>query len=162
MRLLTAAVIAVLLVPVSALAKEGIELSSTPDGLIAGQPWDTDISAVPRRRDLPATHGIAIHIFKPGSGEQRTFAAARNGSGGYHARVIFPSPGTWTYEVVGLGRYHQQNWAPVDIGAGTHKASFPWPWMVGGAVAMALAVARFRPWRNSPSAPSVDPPPSSS
>jgi len=158
----TACFIALALVSSSASAKEGIELSTVPNGLLAGQPWDTDIRAFPPRHDLPATHGVAIHIFKRGSEEQRSFAAARDGSGGYRVRVVFPSPGTWSYEVVGLGTYHQQHWAPVAIAAGTHEESFPWPWIVGGAVALALAVARFRPWKNSPSAPSVDPPPSSS
>jgi hypothetical protein len=154
--------IALALLPSSAFAKEGLELSTVPDGLIAGQPWDTDLRAFPPRHDLPATHGVAIQITKDGSGEQHSFAAVRNGHGGYRVRVVFPSPGTWSYQVIGLGTYHQQNWAPVDIAAGAQEESFPWPWIVGGAVALALAMARFRPWRSSPSAPSVDPPPSSS
>jgi len=163
MRVITVvAVVAAVLVPSTAVAKEGIELSSVPDGLIAGQPWDTDIRALPARHDLPATHGIAIQITKRGSGEQRSFAAARDGSGGYRVRVVFPSPGTWDYRVVGLGTYEQQNWAPADIAAGASEESLPWPWLVGGAALLALGVARFRPWRSSPSAPSVDPPPSSS
>jgi hypothetical protein len=164
MRVITVvALLAAALVPSTAIAKEGLELSTLPDGLMAGQPWDTDIRAFPPRHDLPATHGIAIQITKHGSGEQRSFAAATNGDGGYRVRVVFPSPGTWDYYVTGLGTYHQQNWAPVEIAAPVKKEeSFPWPWVAAAAVVLALVVARFRPWRSSPSAPSVDPPPSSS
>ena len=166
------ALVTALLVPATAGAKEGIELSSTPGGLTAGAPWDVDIRAIPPNRGLPATHGIGIQITNQAGGEQRSFPAARNGDGSYRVHVVFPSASRWDYEVVGLGPYHQQDWAPVDIAAppaaatgNSASGSFPWAWVGGGAGLLAfaaVAVARFRPWRSSPSGPSVDPPPSSS
>jgi hypothetical protein len=158
---------AAFLVPSTAVAKEGLELSSTPDGLAAGQPWDVDIRPLPPEHPLPATHGIGIQITKAGSGEQKMFPAARNRDGSYRASVVFPRGGVWDYEVVGLGPYHQQDWPPVDIAGSTSSdsGSFPWGWLVGGAGAVALIallVARFRPWRSSASGPSAVPPPSSS
>ena len=161
------ALIAAVLVPSSAFAKEGLELSSTPGGLAAGQPWDVDIRAMPPGHPLPATHGIGIQITKQANGEQRGFPAARSADGSYRVSVVFPSAGRWDYEIVGLGPYHQQNWAPVDIRGSTSSdssSSFPWGWVAGGAAGLALialVVARLRPWRSSRSGPSAAPPPSS-
>jgi hypothetical protein len=158
------ALIAAVLVPSIAFAKEGLELSSTPGGLAAGQRWDVNIRPMPPGQPLPATHGIGIQITNEANGEQRSFPAARSADGSYRVSVVFPSAGRWDYEVVGLGPYHQQKWAPVDVAAGPDKGSgsFPWVWLAAGAVVIALVVARFRPWRSSPSGPSAAPPPSSS
>jgi hypothetical protein len=165
------ALIAAFLVPSTAFAKEGLELSSLPDGLTAGQPWDTDIRAFGPHGRLPATHGVGIQITNVQSGKTLEFPAAQNGDGSYRVRVVFPTAGSWDYQVVGIGTYHQQDWAPAEIVAPAaavtedSSSSFPWGWVAGGAGLLALAavgVARFRPWRSSPSGPSADPPPSSS
>ena len=172
MKAFIAALVALALVPAAASAKEGIELSSLPDFLTAGEPWNTEIRALPTDHGLPAAHGIAIQITNQKTGQTLDFPAAWNGDGSYRVRVVFPSAGRWDYEVVGLGPYHQQDWAPVDIAAppaaatdSSDSSSFPWGWVGGGAGLLALAavaVARYRPWRSSPSSPSADPPPSSS
>jgi hypothetical protein len=165
------ALIAAVLVPSSAFAKEGLELSSLPDGLAAGQPWDTNIRALPPGGSLPATHGVGVQITNVQDGKTLDFPAAPNGDGTYRVRVVFPSAGRWDYQVVGIGTYHQQNWAPAQIVAPAAAvtedsgSSFPWGWVAGGGAGLALialVVARFRPWRSSPSGPSAAPPPSSS
>jgi hypothetical protein len=175
MKAFVAALITLALVPVAASAKEGIELSSLPDFLTAGEPWNTEIRSLPTDHGLPATHGVAIQITNEKTGQTLDFPAAPNGDGSYRVRVVFPSAGRWDYEVVGLGNYPQQDWAPVDIAAPATPApaadrdsgSFPWGWVGGGGGALTLALAavfmrRYRPWRSSPSSPSADPPPSSS
>jgi hypothetical protein len=153
------AFIAVVLLPASANAKEGLGLSSLPNYLSPGQPWDTRIHALPKDRSLPANNGVAIQITNEASGRKLEFPAARNANGSYRVRVVFPSAGRWDYEVVGLGNYPQQNWAPVDVAApgsaaGDSSSSFPWGWVAGGAAGLALvavvAVSRYRAGRAGP------------
>jgi hypothetical protein len=142
------------LIPTAASAKEGIELSSLPDYLSAGEPWVTTISAIPGDPGLPATHGVTIQITNRASGRQLSFPAAPLGDGTYRVRAVFPTAGRWDYHVVGLGNYPQQNWAPVDIASAagdppsSSSGSFPWAWVAGGAAALlvvgTLGVKRYR------------------
>jgi hypothetical protein len=158
MKTCVAALLALALVPVAASAKEGIELSSLPNFLSAGQPWTTDIRSIPTDPALPAIHGVAIQITNQGSHRQLSFPAARLADGSYRVRVVFPSGGRWDYEVVGLGNYPQQNWAAVDVspaGGNTpsSSSSFPWGWVAGGAGAALVAllgVSRYRAGRAGP------------
>ena len=146
-----AALVALALIPASASAKEGIELSSLPDFLHAGQPWDTEIHALPfpGQPPLPA-QGVGIEIRDLGSGRALRFPGERLPDLGYHVHVVFPSAGRWSYQVVGLGRVPQQNWAPVDISPAASaparsgsSSGFPYGWVAGGAAAIALALVAF-------------------
>ena len=158
MKAFIAALVALALVPAAASAKEGIELSSLPNFLSAGEPWDVTISALPfpDERALPKS-GVAVQITNEASGRTLRFAAPLLHDGGYHARVVFPSTGRWSYMVVGIGRMRQQEWAPVDIApprkpavrAETKESSaFPFGWVGGGAALLvvigALALRRHR------------------
>jgi hypothetical protein len=88
-----------------------VKLSSSPKGMSAGQAWVVDITVL--------QHGLATQplcCLKPtvtisrvvpvrstsstvGS-PSRTFMAKPTGRAGvYRARVVFPSAGTWRYEV---------------------------------------------------------------
>ena len=87
-----------------------VKLSSTPKGVSAGEPWIVDIKVL--------QHGLAsqqLCCLKP-TVTIRKVAAARSASssskvsktfrarwmsnlGVYRARVVFPSAGTWLYQV---------------------------------------------------------------
>jgi hypothetical protein len=107
-----------------------VKLSSSPKGLAAGEPWVVNITVL--------QHGLAsqpLCCLKP-TVTIRKVAAARSTSsskpvsktfrarptdriGVYRARVVFPSAGTWRYEVwdgfteYGGARTHK--FAPVKI-----------------------------------------------
>jgi hypothetical protein len=87
-----------------------VKLSSLPKGISAGEPWVVDITVL--------QHGLATQplcCLKPtvtirkvaglrstsaSSSTVKTFLARPTGRiGVYRARVVFPSAGTWRYEV---------------------------------------------------------------
>jgi len=151
---LLAALSLALLPAATASAKEGIELSTLPDFLTAGQAWDTEIHALPfpGQPALPAS-GVGIQIRQLGSGRTLRFPGERLPDLGYHVHVVFPSAGRWSYEVTGIGSIPQQNWAPVDIAAAKARShsSFPYGWIAAGAVVLgALGLSRYRAGRAGP------------
>jgi hypothetical protein len=165
MKSLAVAFAALLLLPAGALAKSGISLDSRPDGLAVGQSWDVGIEAI--RADMPvdlrrvADPGIVIE--KPSSGETHRFSAERRAGGKYYARVVFPSSGTWSYRVTGLGLLGaHQEWDPVEIApavtsgssgvAGSSRGGgggFPFGW-IAAATPFAVALGIFLVRRRSP------------
>jgi hypothetical protein len=86
-----------------------VKLSSTPKGVSAGEPWVVDIKVL--------QHGLAsqpLCCLKPTVTIQKVAARSASSSwkvsktfrarwndrlGVYRARVVFPSAGTWRYEV---------------------------------------------------------------
>jgi hypothetical protein len=89
-----------------------VKLSSSPKNVSAGQPWVVDITVLQHglatqplaglkptvtiRRVLSA-RTTSSSLKEP---QSRTFRAkATTRSGVYRARVVFPSAGTWRYEV---------------------------------------------------------------
>jgi hypothetical protein len=75
-----------------------VSLSSTPAGTARGVPWNVDITVL--------QHGITpLSDVKPAvtisSGDAtKTFPAKPTGKPGvYRASVVFPTAGTWSYEV---------------------------------------------------------------
>ncbi len=109
-----------------------VELSSSPRGVSAAEPWVVEITVL--------QHGLAsqplccvkptvtIRSVKPARSTSatrsvsRTFKARPTGRiGVYRARIVFPRAGTWRYEVFdgfteyGGARTHR--FAPVKIGA---------------------------------------------
>jgi hypothetical protein len=157
MKAFLAVLIALALVPAVAYAKEGVELSSLPNFLSAGDSWDVNIHPMsfPGEPDLPKSARPAIQITNEANGQARRFPARPLGDGGYQVHVVFPTAGRWDYKVVGIGHLHQQNWAPVDISPAaappatasqTDSESFPWPWIAGagGALVIALGAVGLR------------------
>jgi hypothetical protein len=107
-----------------------VKLSSLPKGMSAGEPWVVEITVL--------QHGLASQplcclsptltirkVAAPRSTSARsavskTFRARPTGrTGVYRARVVFPSAGTWRYEVWdGFTRYggaRTHTFAPVRI-----------------------------------------------
>jgi hypothetical protein len=130
-----------LLVAVSALVLAGtaaaggwatVKLSSLPKGLSAGQPWVVNITVLQHGQTpidgLKPTVTIRKVVRTPSgnsrvvSSETRTFATrATDATGVYRARVIFPSAGTWRFEVydafIQYGGARTHRFAPVKITA---------------------------------------------
>jgi hypothetical protein len=105
-----------------------VKLSSTPKGLSAGEPWVVDITVLQHGKTpvdgLKPTVTIRKLAARSTSAMSksgvRTFAARQtDGTGVYRARVVFPTAGTWRFEVYdgfttyGGARTHR--YAPVKI-----------------------------------------------
>jgi hypothetical protein len=106
-----------------------VKLSSLPIGLSAGEPWIVNITVLQHGRTPLAGVKPTVTIRKvvrttsAGSRvakEVHTFAARPTSrTGVYRARVVFPSAGTWRYEVydgfVQYGGARPHHYAPVKI-----------------------------------------------
>jgi hypothetical protein len=150
-----AAVVAAAFLAAGALAKEGgVELSSTPYGTNAGDPWNTEMLLIDGTPEMlaQAKPGITIHSDK--TGFTQDFAAKPTDKPGvYTVDVVFPDKGFWTYEAYDgvTDRTYEYPVVYID-GPATAPASpsvptagdtdaFPvWPF-VGGGIAFLLAIA---------------------
>jgi YtkA-like protein len=107
-----------------------VQLSSTPHGVSAGQPWVVDITVLQHGKTPLAGVKPTVTIYKAaaratsaGSAALKlTFAAKPTArTGVYRARVVFPSAGTWRYQVYdGFTQYggaQTHRYAPVKIAA---------------------------------------------
>lgn len=124
----TAALLAItglLALPAGALAGGWamVQLSSTPDGLAPGKPWNVDISVLQHGfRPLDDVHPTVTIISADGS-TRRTFKTRPSGRAGVHrASVTFPRAGRWRY-VVDDGFTAQHPYPPVQIGGGAATAT---------------------------------------
>ena len=103
-----------------------VGLSSTPDGLGKGQPWNVNVEVLQHGQTPLAGVQPTITISQNGTGAERTFVATPTARTGiYRARVVFPSGGVWTYTVNdGFSQEHQ--FAEVRIaGSPTAAAATP-------------------------------------
>jgi len=107
-----------------------VQLSSTPRGLSAGEPWLVNITVLQHGRTpldglkptltiRKSSPRIASSVAK-GRPTTRTFAARPAGRPGvYRVRVVFPNAGTWRYEVydgfLQYGGARTHRYAPVKI-----------------------------------------------
>jgi hypothetical protein len=139
-----------------------VGLSSTPAGTPPGQPWDVDITVLQHGRTPLRGVTPTVHISSGDTTKQ--FTAEPTGKPGvYHARVVFPKPGRWTYEVSdGFVTDWRHTFPAVEIGDGGSPAvpaadtapaapapaSAPadggiaagWLWGAGATLLLALAV----------------------
>jgi hypothetical protein len=143
MRTFTATLITMLLLPASAAAKSGISLSPSPN-VNAGQKWQVTLVAI--RNDgptsLPPGAKPAVQITKQQTGERLTFRARRQPDRSWLASVVFPSPGTWTYDVTGMGSLGAtQRWDPVTILRSTAAGDAPGPHISGSGFPLAWVAA---------------------
>lgn len=75
-----------------------VGLSSTPAGTQPGDPWTVDLTVLQHGR-TPLVDVQPTVTIRSGDAT-RTFDAAPTGKPGvYRASVVFPTAGTWTYEV---------------------------------------------------------------
>lgn len=95
-----------------------VQLSSTPTGTKAGQPWVVTVTVLQHGRTPLA--GVKPTITIRNGGTSAVFKAVPTGKPGvYRSRVVFPRAGMWTYEVYdGFVRYggaQRHTYAPVRI-----------------------------------------------
>lgn len=106
-----------------------VQLSSTPAGTTTGQPWDVDISFMSLGQRITAG-GLepVITIREEATGRQLSFTATGTEQAGiYHAQVVFPTEGNWTY-TVSPNRYGPFFQFPsYQIAVGTAVGSNPAP-----------------------------------
>ena len=87
-----------------------VKLSSTPKGVAADEPWVVDITVLQHglatqplcclKPTVKITRLAPIRTTSGSFVKSRTFKARPTGRVGvYRARVVFPSAGTWRYEV---------------------------------------------------------------
>jgi hypothetical protein len=121
-----------------------VGLSSLPTGTAAGEKWPVDLTVLQHGRT--PLEGIApVLTITNDRGASRRFSTRPTGTPGvYHADVVFPSSGTWTYEV--WDDFSQTHtFKPVAIGgpAGVGAPagdSFPYvPLGLAGGLVLALA-----------------------
>ena len=100
-----------------------VQLSSTPDGVAPGKPWNVDISVLQHGfRPLDDVHPTVTIVSADGS-KRRTFATRPAGRPGVHrASVTFPQAGRWRY-VVDDDFTARHRYPPVQIGGGAATAT---------------------------------------
>jgi len=98
-------------------------LSSTPDGVAPGQPWQVDITVLQHGR-TPLV-GVTPRVQISRGDTTREFAAKPTGEPGvYRARVVFPSAGSWDYQVLdGFNDQLPHTFPAVRIGDGAAAAA---------------------------------------
>jgi hypothetical protein len=83
-----------------------VQLSSTPQGIHAGEVWDVRLTVLQHGRTPLA--GVTPSVQIASGRRWRTFAARPTATTGvYRARVVFPAAGRWSWQVDdGFGRIH--------------------------------------------------------
>lgn len=116
-----------------------VGLSSLPTGTPSGEEWSVNMTVLQHGRT--PLEGIApVLTITNDRGDSKQFTGRPTGKPGvYHANVIFPSAGTWRYEIWDdFSRTH--TFKAVQIGA--PGGSFPYlPFGLGLALALGLAAA---------------------
>jgi hypothetical protein len=97
-----------------------VSLSPPPEDIAAGTPWVVDLEVL--QHGKTPLEDVEPTVTVTGGGEREVFPARPTGEPGvYRARVIFPSGGTWSYEVDdGFTQTH--TFPPVEV-AGTSAAA---------------------------------------
>ena len=92
-----------------------VKLSSTPNGIVAGQIWDVRLTVL--QHGVTPLAGVEPAVLIRKGGVARSFTARPTTKVGvYRARVVFPSAGTWTWKVDdGFTRVH--GYAPLLVSA---------------------------------------------
>jgi hypothetical protein len=135
-----------------------VGLSSTPAGTPPGEPWNVDLTLLQHGRTPLQGVTPTIHI-RSGDATRQFTAEPTAKPGVYHARVVFPNAGRWTYEVDdGFVSDFRHTFPAVEIGEGGSPAApvaappapapapddggiaVGWLWGAGAALMLALAV----------------------
>jgi hypothetical protein len=120
-------------------------LSSMPDGVAPGEPWNVEITVLQHGRT--PLDGLAPTVRIRSGDTMRSFPAEPAGRAGvYRAEVVFPAAGRWRYEVLdGFNNDRPHTYPAVEIGdspAATDSGGIAagWLWGAGAALLLALAV----------------------
>lgn len=164
MKALAVAVLAFALLPATALAKTGLMVDSTPDGLSAGQSWDARFQFVRNDGVVDPVGGKLpyVRITRSATGVSTNFPARLQHNGMWAARVVFAQPGEYSYSIEGFPPTRNRHvFEPVEIAAKPRQeapavvaastggaGSFPWGWTIAGAVLViaggAIVLRRLR------------------
>jgi hypothetical protein len=131
-----AALVAAGLLGVPAAATAGgwatVSLSTTPDGLGPGDPWNVEMTILQHGR-TPLDGVEPSILLTDGSTGKTVYAAAKptGRPGVYEARAVFPEAGRWTYAVDdGFSRIHDYPAVTIGGAASAPAAAggdgFPW------------------------------------
>ena len=86
-----------------------VQLSSTPTGLAADEPWDVDVTVLQHGNpETPVADAApTLTLRNDRTGEEIVYTAIPAGATGvYHVRAFFPEAGLWRFEVFdGFTRY---------------------------------------------------------
>jgi copper resistance protein C len=124
-----------------------VTLAPPPAGLQAEETWTAQLTVL--RHGQTPTDGAAPAITIRGPDGPQTFKAKPAGAtGAYVAQVVFPSAGSWRYEVsdgltaTGYGHSQTHTYAAVDITPGTGGGGGvpAWPFALA-AVALVAGAA---------------------
>jgi hypothetical protein len=148
MRTLAIAIAAIAALAVPAAHAGGwatVTLAPPPVGLEADATWTAQLTVL--RHGRTPTDGAAPSITIRGNTGTQTFRAKPAGTTGtYVAHVVFPTAGSWDYEVsdglaaTGYGYSQTHTYAPVDIAPGIGGGSGVPAWPIALA-AIALVAA---------------------
>ena len=99
-----------------------VQLSSTPTGLAAGEPWDLEITVLQHGNpETPVTDASpTLTLRNSVTGQEIVYRTVPTGKPGvHHVRASFPEAGVWSFEVFdGFTRYggaRTHTYAPVTI-----------------------------------------------
>jgi hypothetical protein len=147
--LIAVAVTSALAIPAAAQAGgwATVRLAPPPAGLQAEETWTAQLTVL--RHGRTPTDGAAPSITIRGAGGQQTFKAQPAGAtGAYVARVVFPSAGSWQYEVsdgltaTGYGESQTHTYAAIDVAPGTGGGGGVPAWPIAlAAVALVAGAA---------------------
>ena len=122
-----------------------VTLAPPPAGLEADETWTAQLTVL--AHGVTPTDAAAPSITIRGASGTQTFEAKPTGKPGvYVANVVFPSAGSWDYEVSdGYGQSQTHTYAPVEIvpvtGGGSDDGVPVWPFAIGVAVLVAACAA---------------------
>ena len=123
-----------------------VSLSSTPDDLGPGAPWDVEMTILQHGRTPLDGVEPSITLTNGATGKTETVAAKPTGRPGvYEARAVFPEAGRWTYAVDdGFSRVHDYPAVTIGGGASAPAAAggdgFPWSALLVSVLAGLVAV----------------------
>jgi hypothetical protein len=146
------AVTAAAIVPAAAQAGgwATVVLAPPPAGLEADETWTAQFSVL--RHGVTPTDGAAPSITILGPSGTQTFKARPTGkTGAYVAQVVFPTAGSWRYEVsdgltaTGYGESQTHTYSPVEIvpgtGGGGGDGVPAWPFAIAAFALVAVGAA---------------------
>ena len=123
-----------------------VSLSSTPDGLGPGAPWDVEMTILQHGRTPLDGVEPSITLTNGATGKTEYVAAKPTGRPGvYEARAVFPDAGRWTYAVDdGFSRVHDYPAVTIGGAASAPAAAggdgFPWTALLVSLLAGLAAV----------------------